>query len=34
MQEDRLEESQAVLEALEESSAMIRKAIGYEQGGP
>ena len=29
-----MEESQAVLEALEESSNKIGKAIGYEQGGP
>jgi hypothetical protein len=33
-QEDRLEESQAVLEELEESSTNIGKAIGYEKGGP
>ena len=33
-QEDRLEESQAVLEELEESSTKIRCAIGDKDGGP
>lgn len=33
-QEDRLKESQAVLEELENSGTEIGKAIGYEKGGP